>query len=45
MGNITNNYEKNQCHRWKNDRNVISAILWILYTGSPWRDIPSKFCP
>ncbi|MBE8214957.1 MAG: transposase, partial [Endozoicomonadaceae bacterium] len=37
--------KKNQCHRWKNDRNVISAILWKLYTGSPWRDIPSKFCP
>ncbi|MBE8215087.1 MAG: transposase, partial [Endozoicomonadaceae bacterium] len=28
--------KKNQCHRWKNDRHVISAILWKLHTGSPW---------
>lgn len=22
---------------------IINAILWILYTGSPWRDLPEEF--
>ena len=33
------------CHRWKNDREVMEAILWKLRTGAPWRDIPEEFCP
>jgi transposase len=33
------------CHRWKNDRNVMEAILWKLRTGAPWRDVPPEFCP
>ena len=33
------------CHRWKNDRDVMEAILWKLRTGAPWRDIPEEFCP
>jgi len=33
------------CHRWKNDREVMEAILWKLRTGAPWRDIPEAFCP
>ena len=33
------------CHRWKNDRNIMEAILWKLRTGAPWRDIPVEFCP
>ena len=33
------------CHRWKNDRNVMEAILWKLRTGAPWRDIPIELCP
>jgi len=32
------------CHRWKNDRNIMEAILWKLRTGAPWRDIPPEFC-
>ena len=32
------------CHRWKNDRNIMEAILWKLRTGAPWRDIPAEFC-
>ncbi len=31
------------CHRWKNDRNVMEAILWKLRTGAPWRDVPREF--
>ena len=27
-------------HPWKNHRSVINAILWILHTGAPWRDLP-----
>lgn len=26
-------------------REAIDAILWILRTGSPWRDLPSEFPP
>ena len=33
------------CHSWKNDREVMEAILWKLRTGAPWRDIPEQFCP
>lgn len=33
------------CHRWKNDRNIMEAILWKLRTGAPWRDVPQEFCP
>lgn len=32
------------CHRWKNDRNIMEAILWKLRTGAPWRDVPQEFC-
>jgi len=32
------------CHRWKNDRNIMEAILWKLRTGAPWRDVPKEFC-
>ena len=33
------------CHRWRNDREVMEAILWKLRTGAPWRDVPEEFCP
>jgi hypothetical protein len=33
------------CHRWKNDREVMEAILWKLRTGAPWRDLPKEFGP
>ena len=26
-----------------NPRTVLDGILWILRTGSPWRDLPSEF--
>ena len=26
-------------------RTVVDAILWILRTGSPWRDIPQEYGP
>ncbi|MDL2264085.1 IS5 family transposase [Synergistaceae bacterium OttesenSCG-928-I11] len=27
----------------KDNRLIVNAILWILYTGSPWRDLPEEF--
>jgi Putative transposase of IS4/5 family (DUF4096) len=33
------------CHRWKNDRIVMEAIIWKLRTGSQWRDIPTELGP
>ena len=29
----------------KDHRTVINGILWILRTGSPWRDLPERFGP
>lgn len=26
-------------------REIVDAILWILRTGSPWRDLPEEFGP
>jgi transposase len=28
---------------WIDHRKVINGILWILHTGSPWRDLPREF--
>lgn len=30
---------------YKPHRGVVEGILWILRTGSPWRDLPSDFDP
>ena len=29
----------------KNDRSMVEAMLWILRTGAPWRDLPSAYGP
>jgi len=33
------------CHKWKNDRNIMEVIIWKLRTGAPWRDVPQELCP
>ena len=30
---------------WKPSREVLDAILWILRTGSPWKDLPERYPP
>ena len=29
----------------KSDRSMVEAMLWILRTGAPWRDLPSVYGP
>ena len=29
----------------RDPRQVVDGILWILRTGSPWRDLPAEFGP
>jgi transposase len=29
----------------RNHRTILSAILWVLRTGAPWRDLPEQFGP
>lgn len=31
--------------QWKDHRPMVEGILWILATGSPWRDLPQRFGP
>jgi transposase len=30
---------------WRDPREVLNAILWILRTGAPWRDLPHRYPP
>ena len=30
---------------WRGNREVLDAILWVLRTGVPWRDLPKKYPP
>jgi transposase len=29
----------------KDHRRILNAILWILRTGAPWRDLPERYGP
>lgn len=30
---------------WRNKREVLEGILWIVRTGAPWKDLPERFAP
>ncbi len=30
---------------WKDTRQVMNGILWVLRTGAPWADLPDRFPP
>ena len=30
---------------WKDTRDVLNGVLWILRTGAPWQDMPERFPP
>ena len=30
---------------WKDARQVLNGILWILRTGAPWKDLPGRYPP
>jgi transposase len=31
--------------RWGDARRVLNGVLWILRTGAPWKDLPSRYGP
>jgi transposase len=31
--------------QWKDHRTMLDAMLWVLKTGAPWRDLPERFGP
>jgi transposase len=28
---------------WRDDREVLNGILWVLRTGAPWQDVPERY--
>jgi transposase len=30
---------------WRNARQVLDGVLWILRTGAPWQDLPPRYGP
>jgi transposase len=30
---------------WRDPRDVLDGILWILRTGAPWKDLPKRYPP
>jgi transposase len=30
---------------WRDPRDVLNGILWILRTGAPWADLPDRYAP
>ena len=30
---------------WRDPRDVLNGILWVMRTGAPWHDLPSRYPP
>jgi transposase len=30
---------------WKDPRDVLNGVLWVLRTGAPWHDVPDRYPP
>jgi len=30
---------------WRDSRDVLNGVLWILRTGAPWKDLPERYPP
>jgi len=30
---------------WRDPRDVLNGILWVLRTGAPWKDLPERYPP
>lgn len=30
---------------WRDPRDVVNGVLWVLRTGAPWNDLPSRYPP
>lgn len=30
---------------WRNNREVLEGIIWVMRTGAPWRDLPKEYPP
>ena len=29
--------------RWRDHRAVVDGMLWVLFSGAPWRDLPQRY--
>ena len=30
---------------WRDPRDVLNGVLWVLRTGAPWKDLPDRYPP
>jgi len=30
---------------WREPRDVLNGVLWVLRTGAPWKDLPGRYPP
>ena len=37
--------QRGRGRRFRDHRSMVNAMMWILNTGSPWRDLPERYGP
>lgn len=42
---LPSNDTRRRGRRWRDHRTVMNGILWVVRTGSPWRDLPERYGP